>query len=91
MHAARKLRGKLKYDGLPIHIFEDYTPEVVEQCAQYRDITKKLYNLGLKPALRYPAKLFIVAEDGWRKFLPSVKEATDFIASCHQDAQPAGN
>lgn len=28
---ARKLRGKLKYKGSPIHIFEDYSPEIVEQ------------------------------------------------------------
>lgn len=35
--------------------------------------------------------VFIVAEDGLRKCLPAVKEATDFIASRHQDAQPAGS
>lgn len=87
VRAARKMRGKLTYNGHPIHIFEDYTPEVVEQRAQYRDIMKKLYNLGFKPALRYPAKLSIVAEDGSRKFLASVKEATDFIASRPQDTQ----
>ena len=70
---------------------EDYTPKVAEQCAQYRDVMKKLYDLGFKPALRYPAKLFIMAEDGSRKFLPGVKEAKDFVASRLQDVHPAGN
>jgi len=85
VRVARKLRGKLKYDDHPIHILEDYTPEVMEQRAQYRDVMKKLYDLGLKPALRYPAKLFIVTADGSRKFLPGMKEAADFVASRRQD------
>lgn len=58
-----KLRGKLVYDSHPIHIMEDYTPEVVEQRAQYHDVMKMLYGLGLKPLFQYPAKFFIVAED----------------------------
>ncbi|KAK7925845.1 hypothetical protein WMY93_008155 [Mugilogobius chulae] len=64
VRAARRLRGKLNYKGSPIHIFEDYCPEVLEQRNRYREIMRRLYELGFKPALRYPAKLSIVLEDG---------------------------
>lgn len=91
IRAARKLRGKLTYNGSSIHIFEDFTSEVAEQRAQYRDIMRKLYNMGLKPVLRYPARLSIVMEDGTRKPFSSVREATDFVSSRPQDTQPAGD
>ncbi|KAM7394847.1 hypothetical protein PAMP_021627 [Pampus punctatissimus] len=67
------------------------TYDLCSRCTQYRDVMKKLYDLGLKPALCYPAKLSIVAEDGLRKFFPGVKEAADFVALRLQDAQPASN
>lgn len=35
---ARKRRGKLQYQGTPVQIFEDYAPEVVEECAKYRTV-----------------------------------------------------
>lgn len=89
---ARRLRGKLKYKDCLIHIFEDYCPEVVEQRAQYRGVMKELYALGLKPTLRYPAKLFIFPEDGPRRHLPSVREAKDFITSYSRPGvESAGN
>lgn len=53
----------------------------MEQWAIYRDVMKVLYELGLKPALRYPAKLFIMTEDGKRRRLTSPKEAQDFVKS----------
>uniref|UniRef100_A0AAV2J0C9 LINE-1 type transposase domain-containing 1 n=1 Tax=Knipowitschia caucasica TaxID=637954 RepID=A0AAV2J0C9_KNICA len=81
VQSARKLRGKLKYNDAPFLIFEDYSPEVLEQRTPYRDIMKKLYGMGLKPALRYPARLFVVLDGGSKKFLPSLKEATDFADS----------
>lgn len=78
---ARKLRGKLRYRDAQIHIFEDYSPEVLEQRTPYRSVMRRLHDMGLKPALRYPAKLFIVLSDGTKKFLPSVDEATEFANS----------
>lgn len=78
---ARKLRGKLKYKDSPIHIFEDYCPEILEQRSVYRDVMKELYNLGLKPALHYPAKLFITTTEGKRRRLASLRDAQDFIES----------
>uniref|UniRef100_A0A3B3HIC5 L1 transposable element RRM domain-containing protein n=1 Tax=Oryzias latipes TaxID=8090 RepID=A0A3B3HIC5_ORYLA len=86
VRTARRLRGNLSYKGSPIHIVEDYCPEVLEQRGQYRDVMRKLYQLGHKPALRYPAKLFVVMEDGSRKHLPSVKDAADFVSRrCRDD------
>lgn len=79
---ARELRGKLKYKGTSFHIFEDYCPEVLQQRSAYRGIMKELYDRGLKPTLRYPAKLFIMTEDGNRKFLASPEVAKRYIG-CH--------
>ncbi|XP_055487770.1 uncharacterized protein LOC129695034 [Leucoraja erinacea] len=78
---ARRQRGKLKYKDIPIHIFEDYCPEIVEQRSAYRDDMKELYNLSLKPSLHYPAKLFIMAGEGKRRRLTSPEDAQNFISS----------
>lgn len=91
VRAARQLRGKLKYKDTPIHIFEDYAPEVLEQRTQYRDVMKRLFELGYKPALRYPAKLTVVLPDGSRKLLPSVEEAADFASRQHRQKEPEAN
>ncbi|KAI4822545.1 hypothetical protein KUCAC02_008083 [Chaenocephalus aceratus] len=61
---ARARRGKLQYQGTPIAIYEDYTPEVMEQRYKYREVMAELYNLGLKPALLFPARLSIVSKEG---------------------------
>lgn len=81
---ARRLRGKLNYRSSQIHIFEDYSPEVAEQRSEYRSVMKQLYDLGLKPTLLFPAKLFIRPETGPRRHLASPKAAQDFIASHRQ-------
>ncbi|KAK7117362.1 hypothetical protein R3I94_013542 [Phoxinus phoxinus] len=83
---ARRLRGKLNYRGSQIHIFEDYSPEVAEQRSEYRAVMKQLYDLGLKPTLLFPARLFIRPETGPRRHLPSLKAAQDFIASQRQSS-----
>ncbi|KAK7919028.1 hypothetical protein WMY93_010312 [Mugilogobius chulae] len=61
---ARELRGKLRYKDSPLHIFEDYCPEVLEQRSAYRGVMKELYNLGLKPALRFPGKIVYCDQRG---------------------------
>lgn len=53
-------RGKLEFRGQPIRIVEDYSPEVISQRAEYKDIMAELYKLGLKPALIYPAPSYAV-------------------------------
>lgn len=41
----------------PVAIFENYCPEIMEQCLAFREVMPTLYQLGLKPSLLYPAKL----------------------------------
>lgn len=86
---ARKQRGKLQYQGRQILIFEDYTPEVLEQRTRYREAMSSLYKLGLKPALLYPARLMITLKDGARKGLSSPEEASNFAATYQRE--PAAN
>lgn len=83
IRATRKMRGKLQYNNKPIFIYEDYSPEVMEMRADYREVMKDLYNAGLKPSLYYPAKLFITLEDGVKTRLSSQREATEYLAK-HQ-------
>ncbi|CAM4722302.1 unnamed protein product [Leuciscus chuanchicus] len=61
---ARARRGRLQYRGTSIAIYEDYTPEVMEQRFKYREVMSDLYKLGLKPALLFPARLSINAKEG---------------------------
>lgn len=50
-------KGKLEFRSHQIRIVEDYSPEVGNLRAEYRDVMTELYRLGLKPALLYPAQL----------------------------------
>lgn len=77
----RAMRGKLKFRSHSILVFEDYPPPVVKQRAAYKVVMSKLYEHGLKPALLYPARLYVKLQSGERKYLPSVVEAEAFIAS----------
>lgn len=54
---ARKRRGELQYQGRSIAIYEDYSPEVMEQRAQFREVMAEMYKQGFKPALLYPARI----------------------------------
>ncbi|KAJ8351978.1 hypothetical protein SKAU_G00234540 [Synaphobranchus kaupii] len=74
-------RNDLKYQGTPIRIYEDYSPDVLEQRAAYREVMAKLYNLGLRPALLYPARLQITDRDGNKRRFSSAGEAATFVRS----------
>ena len=50
---ACKRRGSLQYRGPPVHIYKDYTPEVLKQLAKYFDTMSTLYSLRL--FLLFPA------------------------------------
>ncbi|KAI4829440.1 hypothetical protein KUCAC02_023481 [Chaenocephalus aceratus] len=78
---ARKMRADLRYEGKPIAFYEDYIPEVVMQRALYHEVMAQLYKLGLRPALQYPAKLMITAENGDKVQLSSVEEAKRYLAA----------
>lgn len=82
---ARKRRGSLQYRGNPIAIYDDYSPEVLEQRAQYRGAMAELYNLGFKPSLLFPARLRILTKEGEQKRFASVDEAKEFLAA-HRSA-----
>ncbi|CAM4735604.1 unnamed protein product [Leuciscus chuanchicus] len=86
---ARKLRGKLQYRGNPVFINEDYSPEVLEMRAEYRAVMKELYQLGLRPSLHFPSKLFITTSDGKKRRLSSVHEAGEFIKTHRRESTEA--
>ncbi|KAI4810855.1 hypothetical protein KUCAC02_013783 [Chaenocephalus aceratus] len=76
---AWKMRADLQYEGKPIAFYENDIPEVVMQQALYREVMVQLYKLGLRPALQYPAKLMITAENGDKVRLSSVEEAKKYL------------
>ncbi|KAJ3587531.1 hypothetical protein NHX12_011128 [Muraenolepis orangiensis] len=77
----RKRRNDLTYQDSPIRIDEDYCPEVQEQRVAYRNVMAKLYNLGLRPALLYLAKLQITDKEGNKKRFSSAEEAVAYVRS----------
>lgn len=81
---ARKRRGTLQYHGSPVQIFEDYAPEVAEERAKYRAVMADLYNLALRPALLFPARLQITLRSGERRRFSSPEEASTFVANFKQ-------
>ena len=87
---ARKMRGKLNYRGAAIQIFEDHPAEVMEERKKYKEIMSELYKLGLKPALRYPARLFAsTVPDGPKRQL-TLQEANKLVSSTQRrSAEPA--
>lgn len=80
---AHKRRGNIQYCDSPVQIVEDYTPEVLEQCAKYRGSMSTLSNLGLRPSLLFPACLQITLRNGAKKKLFSPEEA----ATCADNYQ----
>lgn len=72
-------RGKLEYRGQQVRVVDDYSPEVLSQRVEYREVMADLYNRGLKPSLLYPARLCITLPDGDKKWLRSTDEARKYI------------
>lgn len=85
---ARKRRGSLQYQGAPVQIFEDYAPEVVEERAKYRSVMAELYNLSLRPALLFPARLQVTLSGGAKKRFSSPEKAAAFASSYKQSPRP---
>lgn len=85
---ACKRRVSLQHQGSPIQIFEDYTPEVAGERAKYRTVMADLYNLALRPAFLFPARLQITLESGAKKRFSSPEEATTFAAKYQQAPRP---
>lgn len=72
-------RGRLDYRGISIHVVEDYSPEVLSQCAEYKDVMSDLYKCGFMPSLLFPARLRITLPNGTRKFMGSVEATRQYI------------
>lgn len=81
IRSARQRRDELKYNDAPVYIYEDYTQEVQEQRAEYKEVMQQLYMLQLKPSLKFPARLSIKSEKGKRRHLKSVRAAEQFLAT----------
>lgn len=81
-------RGKLDYHGQQVRVVEDYSPEVLSQRAEYREVMADLYKRGLKPSLLYPARLRITLPDGDKKWLRSTDEARRYIDGLPPPSSP---
>ncbi|KAI4818144.1 hypothetical protein KUCAC02_011505, partial [Chaenocephalus aceratus] len=57
------------------------------QRALYREVMAQLYKLRLRPALQYPAKLMITAENGDKVWLSSVEEAKRYLAAKQREGK----
>ncbi|KAJ4944614.1 hypothetical protein JOQ06_013157, partial [Pogonophryne albipinna] len=72
-------QGELNYKGHKIRLYDDYSPDVLKQRAEYRSPMAELYKRGYKPALLFPAKLRITLPNGDRTWLMSAPEAVKFV------------
>lgn len=60
-----RAKGRLFYDGCPVYIFADVSPEVGRQRAAFTQVKNRLRDAGLQYNMVFPAKL-IVTVDGTR-------------------------
>ena len=79
--------GDLLYNGHKIRLYDDYSPDLLKQRAEFKTCMAKLYQRGYKPALLYPAKLRVTLPNGERVWLPTVAEATKFVHGLQADKQ----
>ncbi|RXN10895.1 putative transposase element L1Md-A101/L1Md-A102/L1Md-A2 [Labeo rohita] len=70
----------LKFDGVLISIFPDFTAEVLSQRRAFDGVKKKLKEAGIRFGLLFPARL-IVTQDNKKKIFGSVPEAEEFVKS----------
>uniref|UniRef100_A0A3Q3J1Z3 L1 transposable element RRM domain-containing protein n=1 Tax=Monopterus albus TaxID=43700 RepID=A0A3Q3J1Z3_MONAL len=54
-----RMKGRLTYEGAPVYIFPDMSPEVNKLRAAYNLVKKKLREANVEYSLFYPAKLCI--------------------------------
>lgn len=72
-------RGNFDFHGQRIRVVEDYSVEVINQRAPYKDAMAELYKRGFKPALLYPARLRVTLPNGTKKWIGSVDAAQKFL------------
>ena len=79
--------GDLLYNGHKIRLYDDYSPDLLKQRAEFKTCMSELYQRGYKPALLYPAKLRVTLPNGERAWLPTVADATKFVHGLQVDKQ----
>ncbi|KAK7878476.1 hypothetical protein WMY93_034302 [Mugilogobius chulae] len=75
-----RAKGKLLFDGSPVHIFPDMSPEVGRQRAAFNQVKAKLRNAGVSYRMLFPAKLAITV-DGSKHIFNDPKSAEQFTRS----------
>lgn len=71
-------KGRLVYDGSPVHIFPDMSPEVGRQRAAFNSVKTRLRSAGIPYSLFFPAKL-VVTMNGSRHAFTDPHEAEKYI------------
>lgn len=71
-------KGRLHYNGTPLHIFPDMSPEVSKLRAAFNPVKAKLRDAGVSYSLYYPAKLAITV-DGSRYTFDNPQDAEKFV------------
>lgn len=73
-------KGNLHFDGSPVYIFPDISPEVGRMRATFSQLKQKLRSANIQYSLYYPAKLVITA-NGSRYTFTDAQAAEKFILS----------
>ncbi|KAK7878437.1 hypothetical protein WMY93_034320, partial [Mugilogobius chulae] len=60
-----RAKGKLSFEGSPVHIFPDMSPEVGRQRAAFNQVKAKLRDAGVQYSMQFPARL-VITVDGTR-------------------------
>lgn len=77
----RAARGKmLSFSDKLFRITEDFPQKVMVERVKYRDSMQYFYQEGLRPVLRYPAKLSITMAGNIKKWFANPEEAASFKA-----------
>lgn len=63
-----RTKGKLFFEGSPVHIFPDMSPEVGRQRAAFNPVKVKLRNAGIPYRMLFPAKLEITMDGSRMSF-----------------------
>ncbi|KAK7896661.1 hypothetical protein WMY93_004490 [Mugilogobius chulae] len=75
-----RAKGKLSFEGSPVHIFPDMSPEVGRQRAAFNQVKAKLRDAGVQYSMQFPARL-VITVDGTRHMFKDPPSAERFINS----------
>uniref|UniRef100_A0A3P9KZG4 L1 transposable element RRM domain-containing protein n=1 Tax=Oryzias latipes TaxID=8090 RepID=A0A3P9KZG4_ORYLA len=75
-----RAKGKLSFEGSPVHIFPDVSPEVGRQRAAFNQVKAKLRSAGIPHSMQFPARL-VLTLDGMQHVFKDPPSAERFIRS----------